>query len=72
MGVKNLILEISISKDLLILLPPYSDIALQFLTEVFTIFDVGIVVLPLQIMAASHLIFAFAVVIGGLVRPFDS
>jgi len=53
------------------------NLATQFgfpfiIAVIFSAIDVGIVVLPLQIMAASHLIFAFAVVIGGLVRPFDS
>jgi len=53
------------------------NLATQFgfpfiISVIFAAIDVGIVVLPLQIMAASQLIFAFAVVIGGLVRPFDS
>ena len=34
--------------DLLILLPPYSDIPRQFFTDVVTIFDVGIVVMVLS------------------------
>ena len=44
----NLTLDISIEIDLLILLPPYSDIPRQFFTDVVTIFDVGIVVIVLS------------------------
>ena len=44
----NVTLDISIEMDLFILLPPYSDIPLQFLTDVVTIFDVGIEVIVLS------------------------
>ena len=44
--------------DLLILLPPYSDIPRQFFTDVVTIFDVGIVVMEVEQVLGPNIFFS--------------
>ena len=61
---KNLILDISISSDRLILLPPYSDLSLQFLTEVLTLVALFVVMFLQDALMTLYSIVIIPIIFG--------